>query len=101
MKTTTGLAFAWAILAMLTTTTAHAQSALPSPARDTAPIDESAARALEAPIAEEGVFTGRRALELGDTHALTLDASMMAYGLGGTAVSIEMGGTLSYVVRWD
>ncbi|MBN8614989.1 MAG: hypothetical protein J0L92_30600 [Deltaproteobacteria bacterium] len=40
-------------------------------------------------------------LELGDTHALTLDASMMAYGLGGTAVSIEMGATLSYVVRWD
>lgn len=45
-----------------------------------------------------GVYT---TLELGDVHAISLDASMMAYGLGGTDVSIEMGATLSYVVRWD
>ncbi len=40
-------------------------------------------------------------LELGDISGITLDAWMMAYGLGGTNTSIEMGATLSYVVRWD
>jgi len=58
--------------------------------------------ALRADWLSFGVGAGVYAtLELGDTHALTLDASMTAYGLAGTAVSIEMGATLSYVVRWD
>ena len=40
-------------------------------------------------------------LELADAHGITLDATMMLWGLGGTDVSMDTSITLSYVARFD
>ena len=40
-------------------------------------------------------------LELGDAHGITLDATMMAWGLGGTRVSIDTSVSLSYALRFE
>ncbi len=40
-------------------------------------------------------------LELGEVSGVTLDYTMMAYGVGGTDVRTEASVTLSYTARWD
>lgn len=45
-----------------------------------------------------GVYT---TLELGESHGITLDATMMAWGLGNTSVAIDTHVSLSYVLRFD